>query len=126
MRSLRSWARGVSDIGRGISEMGPMATLPARRRPAPPGIAGPWRQGPAPGRVAAELEAELVRCDRGVLRHHCPGRDFSSWIAGVYRDHQLAAGIGAAEAALPAQSQGAVVEQVRLALIAALQARHPR
>ena len=37
----------------------------------------------------------------------------------------LAAPVAAAEAALPAESHAAVVEQVRLALIAALQARSP-
>ena len=34
------------------------------------------------GAVAAnlsQLEDELVRCDPGVLRHHCPGHDFSRW-----------------------------------------------
>ena len=72
----------------------------------------------------AELEAELGRCDRGVLRHHCPGHDFSGWIAGVFHDQVLASDVAAAEAALPPQSPAAVVEQVRLALIAALQARH--
>jgi hydroxymethylpyrimidine pyrophosphatase-like HAD family hydrolase len=71
----------------------------------------------------AELEAELGRCDQGVLRHHCRGHDFSRWAADVYRDHALAANLAAAEAALSAQSPAAVVEQVRLALIAALQAR---
>ena len=73
----------------------------------------------------AELQAELARCDPGVLRHHCPRHDFSRWIAGVFHDKALAAHLGAAEAALPAQSPAAVVEQVRLALIAALQARRP-
>ncbi len=48
----------------------------------------------------AELEAELVRCDRGVLRHHCPRHDFSGWIAGVFHDKSLAADLAAAEAAL--------------------------
>jgi hydroxymethylpyrimidine pyrophosphatase-like HAD family hydrolase len=72
----------------------------------------------------AELEAELGRCDRGVLRHHCPGHDFSRWVDGVFHDQTLAADLSAAEAALPAESHAAVVEQVRLALIAALQARH--
>jgi hydroxymethylpyrimidine pyrophosphatase-like HAD family hydrolase len=74
----------------------------------------------------AELEAELVRCDRGVLRHHCVRRDFSGWIEGVFHDKSLAADLRAAEAALPPQSPAAVVEQVRLALIAALQARQSR
>jgi hydroxymethylpyrimidine pyrophosphatase-like HAD family hydrolase len=74
----------------------------------------------------AELEAELGRCDRGVLRHHCPLHEFSAWVAGVFHDETLAADLAAAETALSAQSPAAVVEQVRLALIAALQGRHPR
>lgn len=74
----------------------------------------------------AELEAELALCDEGVLRHHCPGRDFSRWVADVFRDPALAADLGAAEASLPPRSPNAVVEQVRLALIAALQHRSPR
>jgi hypothetical protein len=81
------------------------------------------------GAVAAnlpELEAELVRCDRGVLRHHCPGHDFSRWIAAVFHDQALAAELAAAEAQLSHHSPAAIVEQQRLALIAALQARHAR
>ena len=74
----------------------------------------------------AELEAELGRCDEGVLRHHCPGRDFSRWVSGVFHDRALAADLAAAEASLPARSPSAVVEQVRLALIAALQDRNLR
>jgi len=74
----------------------------------------------------AELEAELARCDEGVLRHHCPGRDFSRWVSDVFHDRTLAAGLSAAEASLPERSPGAVAEQVRLALIAALQDRNPR
>jgi hydroxymethylpyrimidine pyrophosphatase-like HAD family hydrolase len=72
----------------------------------------------------AELEAELARCDEGVLRHHCPSGDFSRWVAGVFRDGPLAADLAAAEASLQAGSPGAVTEQVRLTLIAALQDRH--
>ena len=78
------------------------------------------------GAVAAnlgELEAELARCDRGVLRHHCPRHDFSNWVAGVFHDQQLAADIAAAEAVLAPGSPTAVVEEVRVALIAAFQAR---
>ncbi len=87
-----------------------------------------FKTGPdtATGAVAAnldELEAELGRCDPGVLRHHCPRHEFSSWVAGVFRDEALAADLAELEAALPADSHAAVVEQVRLALIAALQAR---
>jgi hypothetical protein len=74
----------------------------------------------------AELEAELARCDEGVLRHHCPGQDFSRWVSDVFHDKALADGLGAAEASLPAHSPRAVVDQVRLALIAALQERHLR
>ena len=87
-----------------------------------------FKTGPdtATGAVAAnldELEAELGRCDRGVLRHHCPRHEFSGWVAGVFRDEALAADLAELEAALPADSHAAVVEQVRLALIAVLQAR---
>ena len=70
-----------------------------------------------------DLEAELGRCDSGVLRHHCPRQEFSRWVAGVFRDESLAANLAAAEAVLPADGHAAIVEQVRLALIAALQAR---
>ena len=87
-----------------------------------------FKTGPdsATGAVAAnldELEAELGRCDRGVLRHHCPRHEFSGWVAGVFRDEALAADLAELEAALPADSHAAVVEQVRLAFIAVLQAR---
>ncbi len=71
----------------------------------------------------AELEDEIVRCDRGVLRHHCPDHDFSRWVAAVFHDQTLAANLAAAEAQLPAQSPAAIAEQVRLALVAALQVR---
>ena len=87
-----------------------------------------FKAGPdtATGAVAAnldELEAELGRCDRGVLRHHCPRHEFSGWVAGVFRDEALAADLAELEASLPADSHAAVVEQVRLALIAVLQTR---
>jgi hydroxymethylpyrimidine pyrophosphatase-like HAD family hydrolase len=74
----------------------------------------------------AELEAELSGCDEGVLRHHCPGHDFSRWVADVFHDGPLAADLAAAEAAIAPRSPGAVVEQARLTLITALQDRHPR
>ena len=87
-----------------------------------------FKTGPdaATGAVAAnldELEAELGRCDRDVLRHHCPRHEFSRWVAGVFRDEGLAADLAELEAALPADSHATVVEQVRLAFIAVLQAR---
>src|ERR1700722_9818639 len=85
--------------------------------------------GAPTGAVAAnlsELEAELAGCDEGVLRHHCPGHDLSRWVADVFHDRPLAADLAAAEASLTRRSPGAVVEQVRLALITALQDRYPR
>ena len=87
-----------------------------------------FKTGPdtATGAVAAnldELEAELGRCDRGVLRHHCPRHEFSRWVADVFRDEGVAADLAEVETALPADSHAAVVEQVRLALIAVLQTR---
>jgi hydroxymethylpyrimidine pyrophosphatase-like HAD family hydrolase len=124
--------------------LGPRSTphlRPEHPAPAPPAQVRPRRRrgrgqfyfrtnGNTPtGAVAAnlpELEAELGVCDRGVLRHHCPDHDFSRWIAGVFYDQPLAAEFAAAEAQLTAHSPAAVVEQVRLALIAALQARHAR
>ncbi|AFM17689.1 putative HAD superfamily hydrolase [Mycolicibacterium chubuense NBB4] len=78
------------------------------------------------GAVAAnlsELEDALNRCDAGVLRHHCPNRDFSRWVAGIFHDKRLAAELAAAESQLRRDSPGAIVEQVRLALVAALQGR---
>jgi len=74
----------------------------------------------------AELEAGLVVCNQGVLRHHCPANDFSQWIADVFHDQLLAANLAAAEARLSPESPAAAVELVRLALIAALQARRAR
>lgn len=74
----------------------------------------------------AELEAELARCPPEVLRHHCPKRDFSRWIGGVFHDHALAEQIAAAEEAVSSTSPVAVVETARISLVAALQARRPR
>ena len=74
----------------------------------------------------ADLEAELANCDESVVRHHCPGHDFSRWVADVFHDRPLAADLAAAEASLTRGGPAAVVEQVRLALIAALQDRGPR
>jgi hypothetical protein len=90
-----------------------------------------FRTGPGTptGAVAAnltELEAALADCDEGVLRHHGLSHDFSRWTADVFHDGPLAADLAAAEASLTRRSPGAVVEQVRLALIAALQDRLPR
>jgi hypothetical protein len=76
-------------------------------------------------RHLAELETELAGCGEGVLRHHCPGHDFSRWVADVFHDGSLATDLAAAEAAITRRSPSAVVEQVRLTLIAALQDRPP-
>ncbi len=81
----------------------------------------------APGAVAAnlpELEAAIAVCGPGVLREHCAEHDFSRWVAGVLRNEPLAAEIAAAEAQLSGDTPTETVEWVRLALIAALQARH--
>ena len=83
----------------------------------------------ATGAVAAnllELEDELGRCEGDVLRHHCPGHDFSRWVSGVFHEESLASVIAAAEAGVQDRSAAAVVEQARVALIAALQSRHSR
>jgi len=85
--------------------------------------------GTPTGAVAAnlaDLEAELAGCDEGVLRHHCRDHDFSRWVADVFHDGPLAADLAAAEASLTRRGPAAVVEQVRLTLIAALQDRRPR
>ncbi len=71
-----------------------------------------------------ELEAAIAACDAGVLRHHCAEHDFSRWVAGVFQNEPLAAEIAAAEAQLSAGSPTETVEDVRLALTEALQARH--
>jgi len=85
--------------------------------------------GTPTGAVAAnlaDLEAELAGCDESVLRHHCPGHDFSRWVADVFHDGPLPADLAAAEAALTRRGPAAVVEQARLTLIPALQDRLPR
>ena len=74
----------------------------------------------------AELEAELTHCDRGVLRHHCPRRDFSRWIGAVFHDHALAERVATAEEAVAASTPAAVVEETRVKLVAALHARRQR
>jgi hydroxymethylpyrimidine pyrophosphatase-like HAD family hydrolase len=69
-----------------------------------------------------ELEAELARCDRGVLRHHCPRRDFSRWVRDVFRDQALADEVATTEERVAAASPAAVVEDARVQLVGALQA----
>jgi hypothetical protein len=70
-----------------------------------------------------DLETELDRCDRAVVRHHCSRRDFSRWIAHVLHRSALAASVASVEAAVSPDSPGAVVDAVRVRLVAALQAR---
>jgi len=72
----------------------------------------------------AELEAAIAVCGPGVLRDHCASHDFSRWVAGVFHNEPLADAIAAAEARLSADSLTEAVEEVRLARMAALHARH--
>ena len=71
-----------------------------------------------------ELEAVIAVCGPAVLRDHCVEHDFSRWVADVIHNEPLAAEIAEAEAQLSVDSSTETVEAVRLALIAALQARH--
>jgi len=73
-----------------------------------------------------ELEYELVRCEPDVLRHHCPGLDFSRWIRHLFDEEDLARAVQAVEAKVRRDSPTAVVESARVLLIAALQGRHRR
>lgn len=70
-----------------------------------------------------ELQCELGRCGRDVLRHHCPGQDFSRWVLEVFHDAALAARLRVGEAAMEADSPAAEVEAARVRLVAALQTR---
>ena len=82
--------------------------------------------GAATGAVAAslaDLETELDRCDRAVVRHHCSRRDFSRWIAHVLHCQALATSVASLEATLSPESPGAMVDAVRVRLVATLQAR---
>ncbi|HWD07794.1 MAG TPA: HAD hydrolase family protein [Actinomycetota bacterium] len=72
-----------------------------------------------------ELQAELDRCSGDVLRHHCPSHDFSNWVANVFRDPALAAGLRSAESSMAADSPEAVVQAARVRLVRALQVRWP-
>lgn len=77
----------------------------------------------APGNLR-QLELELGRCDAAVLRHHCPGHDFSRWVRQVFHDDRLGDAMHVAEATVRADSPLAVVELGRVMLIAVLQARN--
>lgn len=54
----------------------------------------------------AEMETKLVRCDEGVLLHHCVHNDFSRWIADVFNQKALAASLSAVETRLAEQKPG--------------------
>jgi hypothetical protein len=82
--------------------------------------------GAATGAVAAnlaDLEAELDRCDRAVVRHHCSRSDFSRWIAHVLHYPVLAASVADIEATVRPGSPAATVDAARVGLVATLQAR---
>jgi Helicase HerA, central domain len=82
--------------------------------------------GAATGAVAAnlaDLEAELDRCDRAVVRHHCSRGDFSRWIAHVLHYPVLAASVADIEATVRPGSPAATVDAARVGLVAILQAR---
>lgn len=82
--------------------------------------------GAATGAVAAnlaDLEAELDRCDRAVVRHHCSHGDFSRWIEHVLHDPTLAATVATTEATVGPESAAATVDAARVRLVASLQAR---
>jgi hypothetical protein len=82
--------------------------------------------GAATGAVAtnlADLEAELDRCDRAVVRHHCSRGDFTRWIAHVLHCPGLAASVADIEATVRFESPSAAVDAARVRLVATLQAR---
>jgi hydroxymethylpyrimidine pyrophosphatase-like HAD family hydrolase len=82
--------------------------------------------GAATGAVAAnlgDLEAELDRCDRAVVRHHSSRGDFSRWIAHVLHHPALAARVASVEATVRSESPAATVDAARVRLVASLQAR---
>jgi hypothetical protein len=93
---------GLPSRGYGPRPQRPVTIRPGRHLPdimrKTEGRAEPDAPTGAVAASLAELEAELARCDEGVLRHHCPGGDFSRWVAGVFRDGPLAADLAAAEA----------------------------
>jgi hydroxymethylpyrimidine pyrophosphatase-like HAD family hydrolase len=72
-----------------------------------------------------ELRIELGRCDRGVLRHHCPNGDLSRWVREVLHDPHLAQAVAAIERAVEPSAPAALVEAARLALLALLQQHDP-
>jgi hydroxymethylpyrimidine pyrophosphatase-like HAD family hydrolase len=94
------------------------AHLPAPRRFYVRGPRGPT--GAVAGNLA-ELHRELVLCGPEVIEHHVRGGDFSRWIGDVIQDEQLADETRAIETRALA---GAPIEDVRRALVAAIEARY--
>jgi hypothetical protein len=72
-------------------------------------------------RSLADLEDVLSRCDRSVLRHHCPRHDFSRWVGDVLHDGPLAARLAAIEGTIDEHSLAASVDRARLELVGLLQ-----
>lgn len=83
------------------------------------GDAGP------PAANLAEFHGELVRCTAGVLRHHAARADFSRWIRDVFRDHELAEVIEAAERHV-VDGPPALAETGRRRLLLAIEHRYLR
>ncbi|MEP6297190.1 MAG: HAD hydrolase family protein, partial [Ilumatobacter sp.] len=84
-------------------------------------------QGAPTGAVAHnlhELEVELSRCERDVVRHHALRGDFSRWIDDVFHLRDIAADIAAIEATVDDRSAAAAIDIARLELISSLHRRH--
>ena len=74
----------------------------------------------------AALHNQLTHCEPGVIRHHCAGCDFSSWIHDVFADTDFAADIRKVETSSDARAQDspAAVERARQELLATIEARY--
>lgn len=70
-----------------------------------------------------ELEDQVIRCDRSVLRHHCPRHDFSRWVAEVFHDQGLAGLLAQAESSVTETSDVATLERARREMIGALHSK---
>ena len=64
----------------------------------------------------ADFHHEIARAEPDVLLHHARNRDFSRWTSDVIRDHELAAGLRKAEAALATDGDSAAEEGRRVLL----------
>jgi hydroxymethylpyrimidine pyrophosphatase-like HAD family hydrolase len=68
-----------------------------------------------------ELRRELLRCDRGVIEHHAPHHDFSSWLKDSIQDEDLARALHEIE---EQHEKGASPERLRRELVEAIEARY--